>query len=152
MEKGALVIGVVVVTHSDLGQGLLNAVALIAGIQPKARAIGLYHGDGVDDFEERVMAAIEELDEGDGVLVFTDFFGGTPSNTVMRCMAKKDFRCLTGVNMPMMVEALTGREGLTPEQLEENCLTVAHSSMLKLEDVFAENNTFVEDEEDESDF
>jgi PTS system mannose-specific IIA component len=145
-------IGIVVVTHSDLGQGLLNAVALIAGTQPKARAIGLYHGDGVDDFEERVMAAINELDEGDGILVFTDFFGGTPSNTVMRCMAKKPFRCITGVNMPMMVEALTGRDGITPEQLEENCLTVGTSSILKLEDVFAENNKFVEEEEDESDF
>ena len=145
-------IGIVVVTHSDLGQGLLNAVALIAGIQPKARAIGLYHGDGIDDFEERVMTAITELDEGDGVLVFTDFFGGTPSNTVMRCMAKKSFRCITGVNMPMMVEALTGRDGITPEQLEENCLTVGHSSILKLEDVFAENNSFVEEEEDDSDF
>lgn len=145
-------IGIVVITHSDLGQGLLNAVALIAGIQPKARAVGLYHGDGIDEFEERVMTALEELDEGEGVLAFTDFFGGTPSNTVMRCMRKKNFHCIAGINMPMMVEALTGREGLTPEQLEENCLTVGHSSILKLEDIFAENSTFVEDAEDESDF
>jgi PTS system mannose-specific IIA component len=67
-------------------------------------------------------------------------------------MAKKPFRCITGVNMPMMVEALTGRDGITPEQLEENCLTVGTSSILKLEDVFAENSKFVEEEEDESDF
>ena len=143
-------IGIVVVTHSDLGQGLLNAVALIAGIQPKARAIGLYHGDGVDEFEERVMTAINELDEGDGILVFTDFFGGTPSNTVMRCMAKKPFRCITGVNMPMMVEALTDRDsGLTVEELEENCEAMAIGAILRLEDKYAENLAAAGDEDDE---
>lgn len=144
-------IGIVVVTHSDLGQGLLNAVSLIAGKQPNVCAIGLYHGDGVEDFEQKIMSAITSLDEGEGVLVFTDFFGGTPANTVMRCMRRKEFRCITGVNMPMMVEALTGREGLTPEQLEENCLMVARTSIFKLEDILAENKTAT-DEEDDSDF
>ena len=99
-------IGIIVVTHSDLGQGLLNAVALIAGEQPCAKAIGLFHGDGIEEFED----------------------------------------------MPMMVEALTGRDGITVEMLEENCLAVATSSIFKLEDVFAENSKFVEEEEDESDF
>lgn len=143
-------IGVLVATHADLGQGLLNAVALIAGEQPNCRAVGLFHGDGVDEFEAKIIAGIDELDEGEGVLVFTDFYGGTPSNTVMRCMAKRQFRCLTGVNMPMMVEALTDRDsGLTVEELEENCEAMAIGAILRLEDKYAENLAADGDEDDE---
>lgn len=143
-------IGILVVTHADLGQGLLNAVALIAGDQPVSRAVGLFHGDSPDELESKILAALDDLDQGDGVLVFTDFYGGTPSNTVMRCMSKRDFRCLTGANMPMLLEALTSRDTkLTIEELEENCIAIASESVIKLEDRYLESLTSVQEEDDE---
>jgi len=134
-------VGVLIVTHADLGQELINAVALIAGEQEKVKAIGLHHGDGVDSFEKAIMDSIEALDEGDGVLVFTDFLGGTPANAVMRCMKKKSFPCITGANMPMVVEALTDRDGLDARQVEASCLQVGMEGIIKLEDVYEQSRT-----------
>jgi len=129
-------IGVVIATHAMLGQGIINAVELIAGRQTNVIAIGLEHGDSIDEFEAKVYAGLEELDEGDGVLGFVDFFGGTPSNVMMRCMQKKKFTCITGANMPMLIEALTNRDGCTLEALEHLCLEAGRESVLKLEDVY----------------
>ncbi len=143
-------IGVLVVTHADLGQGLLNAVTLIAGNQPGSRAIGLFHGDSPDELESKILSALDDLDQGDGVLVFTDFYGGTPANTVMRCMSKRDIRCLTGANMPMLVEALTNRDAnLTIDELEESCIAIASESVTKLEDRYRETLATVQEEDDE---
>lgn len=130
-------IGVVLATHASFGQGIIDAVELIAGKQTNVIAIGLQHGDSVQEFEMKVYAALESLDEGDGVLGFIDFFGGTPSNIMMYCMQKKKFPCITGANMPMLTEALTNRDNCTVWDLEKNCLEKGKESLFKLEDIFA---------------
>lgn len=131
-------IGVVLATHATLGQGIIDAVELIAGKVSNVTAVGLHHGDGADEFEAKVFAALERLDEGEGVMGFVDFFGGTPANVMMRCMDKKDFPCITGANMPMLIEALTNRDDCTVTELEERCLAIGKESLFKLEDIFKE--------------
>lgn len=132
-------IGIVLLTHGDLGQGLLEAVELIAGKQEKVAAVGLKHGDGVEEFEEKCADLIHQMDDGDGVLVFVDFIGGTPSNTALKCMRKKQFPCVAGVNMPMLLEAsVTRDECAAPGELQEQCLAVGSQSMVRLESLFKE--------------
>ena len=60
----------------------------------------------LDEFSDKVQTAYEELDDGDGVLVFVDIFGGSPSNAVMKLISQKpEVKAIAGLNMPMLVEA-----------------------------------------------
>lgn len=115
-------IGILVATHGGFADGLLNAVELIAGKQEKVKTIGLYHGDGVEEYEEKVRSAYSELDDGDGVLVFVDILNGTPSNTVMRMISENPkIRAIAGVNMPMLIMAVTDREDTSLQELCDEC-------------------------------
>lgn len=119
-------IGVLIVTHGDFGKELLKSAELIVGNQNHAMTLGLFHGDSVDNLRESIAKAIETLDEGDGVLVFVDLYGGSPSNATAMNMEKtltsSRFECITGVNLPMVLEALTMRSFCTLEHLKEHCM------------------------------
>lgn len=143
-------IGIVIATHAGLGQGLIDAVSLIAGTPPNMKAFGLYHGDSPDEFEANIMAALEELDEGDGVLAFVDFLGGTPANTMMKCMAKKEFPCVAGVSMPMVLEAYMGRDTVNSlDELMENCIEAGRESFVKLHEMYQEMMADDDDDDEE---
>lgn len=125
-------IGVVIVTHADFGQGILNAIKLIAGEQAGVRTIGLNHGDGIYDFEKKVMDSINELDTGNGVIGLCDFLGGSPSNVMLRCMKNKKFPCIVGVNMPMALEAIMNRYNVDVWELAKICHRAGISNILDL--------------------
>lgn len=82
-------IGILIATHGDFASGLLSAVELIAGKQEKVGTIGLHHEDGIEEFEQKVNNMLDDLDDGDGVLVFVDILGGTPSNVIFRSLSRK---------------------------------------------------------------
>ena len=141
-------VGILIATHGDFAAGLLNAVELIAGKQEKIQTIGLHHGDGIEDFENRINNALDTLYEGDGVLVFVDILGGTPSNTIFKCLGRKKFKAIAGVNMAMVVQAVMMREGATEDELYETVLEVAKQPPILLHEMYA-NMTADCDEEDE---
>lgn len=115
-------VGILVATHGRFAEGLLNAVELIAGKQEKTGTIGLFHGDGIWEFEDRMKMLIRELDDGDGVLVFVDILGGSPANTVMKCLSMNhEMRAIAGVNMGMLVQAVMMRDGTSLEDLCDIC-------------------------------
>ena len=122
-------VGVVIATHANLCEGLVNAVSLIAGKQEQVETIGLFHGDGIDEFKQKVWSAIERVDTGDGVLCFVDFVGGSPANSMMEYMRNHDLHCVVGVNMPMLLEMFLSREGKTPAELEELCVNTGKQSI-----------------------
>jgi len=128
-------IGILVVTHGNLGKELINSAELIVGKQENTFALGLYHGDNIDDFREKVAKYIQELDNGEGLIVFTDLYGGSPSNT-LAITAKKPigvrFECITGVNLTMVLEALTMRKTLDLSKLKEHCIQMAHQGIRDL--------------------
>lgn len=115
-------VGMLIATHGGFAEGLLNAAELLAGKQEKVKAIGLYHGDGIGEFEERVLAMLDELDEGDGLMVFVDILGGSPANVVMRAISSgRNIKAIAGVNMGMMVQAVMMRESCSLEELCRTC-------------------------------
>ena len=116
-------IGILIVTHGNFGTELLKSAELIIGKQDNVKTLGLNHGDNVDELYDRVSEAIKELDNGDGVLVFTDLFGGSPSNVVARNMEHLNFYSLTGVNLPMLIEALDSRYDIELEELVDTVCT-----------------------------
>lgn len=102
-------IGVLIVTHGNFGEELLKSAELIIGKQENVKTLSLNHGDDVEELYKNVQAHINLLDKGDGVLVLTDLFGGSPSNVTARNINKIHFESLTGVNLPMLIEALDSR-------------------------------------------
>jgi PTS system mannose-specific IIA component len=97
-------IGVVVVTHGQLATELLNAAEMIVGDLPQFTAVSIGWHDDVDDAREEIGQAIERVQTGEGVLLLTDMFGGTPSNLGMTFLEKDRVEVITGVNLPMLIK------------------------------------------------
>lgn len=134
-------VAVLLVTHGDLAKALLNSLSLIIGEVPLIECHGLYHGDNVEEFKEKVGKSITRLNdasEGDGVFVVTDLFGGSPSNVVARCFYDlgKSIKseCVTGVNLPMLLELVTQKEGKSLTELKQMCLEVGPTSIVDLKE------------------
>lgn len=141
-------VGILIVSHGSFAAGLLSAVELIAGKQEKITTIGLHHEDGVEEFETKVNQALEDLDDGDGVLVFVDILGGTPSNVIFRSLAKREFKAIAGMNMAMVVQAVMMRDSMEKEELYKNVLEVAQQPPVLLHEMY-KDMILNEEKEDE---
>jgi PTS system mannose-specific IIA component len=98
------VIGVVVVTHGQLANELVNAAEMIVGDLPHFAAVSIGWHDEVNDARVDIERAIERVRGEDGVLVLTDMFGGTPSNLGMTFLETNRVEVITGVNLPMLIK------------------------------------------------
>jgi PTS system mannose-specific IIA component len=97
-------IGVVVVTHGQLATELLNAAETIVGDLPRFAAVSIGWHDDTEDAHDEIAQAIGRVDEGAGVLILTDMFGGTASNLAMSCLSPGKVEVITGVNLPMLIK------------------------------------------------
>ena len=97
-------IGVVVVTHGQLANELVNAAEMIVGDLPQFTAVSIGWHDDVNDAREDVAQAIDRVRGEEGVLLLTDMFGGTPSNLGMTFLEKDRLEVITGVNLPMLIK------------------------------------------------
>jgi PTS system mannose-specific IIA component len=104
MQNGTGVIGIVVVTHGQLATELLNAAETIVGELPRFAAVSIGWHEDASDAREEIAQAIARVQQGDGVLVLTDMFGGTPSNLAMSFLASDNVEVVTGVNLPMLIK------------------------------------------------
>lgn len=146
MRRDVTMTGAVLLAHGTLGESLIGAVELIAGPQQQVRAVGLCHGDDVGGFEKRFLTAMKEVDTGDGVVVFVDFYGGTPSNVAMRCLHRNAFPCVAGVNLPMLTEALTSRDIYSAAELEDVALEAGSTGVVRLADKLGQFSAGVEND------
>ena len=105
-------VGIVVVTHGQMAEGMLDAARMIVGEQERLVSVTLREADGIESLTERVAAAVEQVDAGDGVLVLVDVFGASPFNASARvAMQRSKVEVLTGVSLPMLLELAVQREG-----------------------------------------
>ena len=113
-------VGVVIVTHCDLARELLRAARLIVG-EEKAlegvEALSVQVSEMNDELRRRIAAAVRKVDRGQGVLILTDMFGGTPSNLSLSFLKEGEVEVVTGVNLPMMVALGNYREGKSLPEL-----------------------------------
>ncbi len=113
-------IGVVVVTHGQLATELLNAAETIVGDLPQFTAVSIGWHDDVADAREEIRKAIDRVQTGDGVLLLTDMFGGTPSNLGVTFLEPDRVEVITGVNLPMLLKLARLEKG-------DDLLTVARA-------------------------
>ena len=106
---------VVIVTHYRLGEEFLQALRLIVPDAPDFQAVSIDPKQSVDEMRELIAAALRRADRGEGVLVLTDMFGGTPSNLAISIMDKANVEVIAGVNLPMLIKLISvrGKESLT---------------------------------------
>ncbi|MBI4124165.1 MAG: PTS sugar transporter subunit IIA [Betaproteobacteria bacterium] len=105
-------IGVLIVTHGEIGTALLASAAQILGAPPQQVAtLSVWRQDDPDDLVLRAQELLEGIDDGDGVLVLTDIFGATPGNVVSRLLQNGRVEGVSGVSLPMLLRVLTGRNG-----------------------------------------
>jgi PTS system mannose-specific IIA component len=101
-------IGALIVTHGTLANELLNAARKIESTVGVIEAVPLEWTDTVDEAREKIRLALERIGEGmgenNGVIIFTDMFGGTPSNISLSFLEKNRVEIITGVNLPMVVK------------------------------------------------
>jgi PTS system mannose-specific IIA component len=106
-------VGLVVTTHARLAEELLLTAELIVGRLEQSEAVSVGADASVDEARARLAAAVKRVDVGDGVLVLTDMFGGTPANLALTFLDDK-VEVITGVNLPMLLKFSTARnEDLT---------------------------------------
>jgi PTS system mannose-specific IIA component len=103
-------IGVVICTHDKLADALLETVGMIVGEFPNAVAVPVRPGEGPEQIRDHIAAAVASVDEGAGVVILCDMFGGTPSNLSLSLLAD-DREVITGVNLPMLLKLYTHRDG-----------------------------------------
>ena len=103
-------IGVLITTHGDLGNELIKAAELIKGEMKGVLHISVDQTKGLEDIRKEIANAIKKLDQGQGVLILTDLFGGTPSNVSLSFMKAGKVEVVTGVNLPMLLKLSDVRE------------------------------------------
>ena len=117
-------IGIVIVTHGRLAQETIVAMEHMVGPQPDLRAISIGPEDDIENRRAEIEACIEQCDTGDGVVLLTDMFGGTPSNLAISMMERKGVEVIAGVNLPMLVKLAKVRcDQLLPDAV--NCAEAA---------------------------
>jgi PTS system ascorbate-specific IIA component len=105
-------IGLLLVTHGEIGKALLQSANQILGGAPQqVGTLSVWRQDDPDDLVLRARELLEQLDAGDGVLVLTDIFGATPGNVVSRLLDDGQVEGVSGVSLPMLLRVLTGRNG-----------------------------------------
>ena len=100
-------IGALIVTHGKLAYELLNAAQKIESNVGVIEAVPLEWTDTVDEAREKIRQALERIGTEEGTIIFTDMFGGTPSNISLSFLEKNRVEIVTGVNLPMVVKFAT---------------------------------------------
>lgn len=103
-------IGVVVVSHGQLANELLAAAEIILGEEiPNATAVSIGWHDDPNEVQSDIQEAIQGVESGEGTVVLTDMFGGTPSNLSLTFLEKNKVEVVTGVNLPMLIKIVSLR-------------------------------------------
>ncbi|PLX86920.1 MAG: PTS system fructose subfamily IIA component [Desulfuromonas sp.] len=111
-------IGLLVITHSNLAGEFLRAAEMIVGPVPSAEAISVDRSFSLDTAKDLLAKTLERLNtSGDGVLILTDMFGGTPTNIAADFLEAGTVEILTGVNLPMIIKFVSARQTMSLEDL-----------------------------------
>ncbi|WP_146346136.1 PTS sugar transporter subunit IIA [Phaeobacter marinintestinus] len=102
-------IGIVIVAHGGLAREYLAAMQHVVGQQPGMMAISIEPDDDRDAKQTEICVAADAVDKGDGVVMVTDLFGGSPSNLSLLACAPADRRILYGANLPMLIKLAKSR-------------------------------------------
>ena len=97
-------IGIVLVTHGNLADEFLSAMQHVVGPQAQIETACIGPNDDMNERREDILNKVNAVDTGEGVIVLTDMFGGTPSNLAISIMDRANIEVIAGINLPMLVK------------------------------------------------
>ncbi|MFQ5928097.1 MAG: PTS sugar transporter subunit IIA [Acidobacteriota bacterium] len=108
-------VGALVVTHGQLGRELVAVAQAIVGEISHVVALSIGWNDDVAESKKRIEEAVQTVNQGKGVIILTDMFGGTPSNLSLSLLKRNELEIITGVNLPMIIKLAnqSGKESLS---------------------------------------
>ena len=130
-------IGGVIITHGDLGATLLQVAEKIMGKKLSLPVISIDWKDGVSQIskkEQEIKTAIERENRGKGVVVFTDIFGGTPTNLCVSLLKSMDVEIITGINLPLLLKFLSERDKMPIQDLTRALVKRGKESIGRIRD------------------
>jgi PTS system mannose-specific IIA component len=122
--------GILIVTHSGLGDALIQVAECVLGKPLEATtAVSVDLNQDAETLRKKIGAGIKAVDKGDGVIILTDMFGGTPSNLSLSFLEEGKIDVLTGVNLPILIRAERMRKGCDLAALAENVQAYGRKSI-----------------------
>ena len=118
-------IGIVIVAHGGLAKEYLAAVEHVVGHQPGMVSIAIEPEDDRATKQSEICDAADSVDTGDGVVIVTDMFGGSPSNLSLRACSPENRRIVYGANLPMLIKLAKSRQRSVPDAVEA-AINAAH--------------------------
>jgi len=112
-------IGLVLVTHGRLAEEFVAATEHVVGPQEGVRAISIGADDDMEQRRKDILNAVDAVDAGDGVILLTDMFGGTPSNLAISIMDKANVEVIAGINLPMLIKLASVRKSSSLKEAAE---------------------------------
>ncbi len=103
-------IGLIVVTHGNLAKEFVAALEHVVGPQQQTATVSIAPNDDMEERRNAILDAVKKVNSGDGVIILTDMFGGTPSNLAISVMENGSVEVIAGVNLPMLVKLARVRE------------------------------------------
>nr|HID58963.1 PTS fructose transporter subunit IIA [Desulfobacterales bacterium] len=133
-------VGIVIVAHGRLGEALIEATEFILEDSCEATvAVSIDVIEGTEMLRDRINTGIKRVDQGDGVLVLTDMFGGTPSNLSLSFLEEGRIEVITGVNLPILVRAASLRKKMELKELAQSVQSYGKKSIYLASDILKGN-------------
>jgi len=111
-------IGIVIVTHSQLGDALIGAAEFIIGSRPESiESVSIDLSENAEKLRGKIDRGIKKVMGQEGVIILTDMFGGTPSNLSYSFLEEGHIEVLSGVNLPILIQAVNRRKKMELDQL-----------------------------------
>lgn len=137
-------IGIVIVTHADLGMQLLCTAQEIVGPLLRVEAVSIQASEEIDKARKKIEGVLARVDDGSGVLVLTDLFGGTPSNLVLSYLETSRLEVVTGVNLPMLMKLPSLRDEQDLKAMAEKLAKYGQRNILVASDFLAKQGRRVD--------
>ena len=127
--------GIVIACHGDLADGFVSAAEMILGEVDNLKAVSVDVTQEPETIQETIREAIRSVDQGDGVFILTDLFGGTPANVSLTFLDPNNIEIITGINLPLVIKLLKDRDKYPMEALKERLIQSAVKNILNPSDV-----------------
>lgn len=123
-------IGAVIITHGNVASSLVETTEAIAGGVEGVYAIGIGGDETSEEVRKTLKKTVEKADKGKGVIIFTDMFGGTPTNIALSLLKEGYIEIITGVNLPLLLKFLNHREAAALTDLVGQLIEHGHKSIV----------------------
>ena len=123
-------IGIVIVTHRQLGEALIDAAGFILGDKPEATVpVSIDLNEHADKLRKKIAEGMKRVDQNEGILILTDMFGGTPSNLSYSFLEEGKVEVISGANLPILIKAVDSRHDMALKALAETLETYGKKSI-----------------------